>query len=178
MAWRRIAKDHWSNDSDKHLFYDAETKLLCTEVWQDGKFVSMVVVPKTVLEDLLKENRYYLFPEAELESIQRLMDNLIDSVGEEVQELDWYKDALRRREAKTNSLTQLVMHAEKRFEAALQVVEIDDHKILALTAEVNKLKAGLRIADQNKMKIIEVANKEINGLRDEVKRLKEKCGEQ
>lgn len=173
MPWRRISKEQWSNDSNKHVFYDAEAKLLCTEAYPIEPGLSMVVIPKDVLEELMKENRYHLFPEAEFLAMQRLADSLIEGAGEESYELDWYKDALFRREQKTNSLTQLNMSANRRAEAAAQVVEITDHNLMASEAEIRKLHAKIRVMEQDKLKIIEIASKEIDGLRAKVAELEQ-----
>lgn len=174
MPWHRIDKEHWTNDSNKHVFFDPEAKLLCTEAYPTESGLCMVVIPKAILEEILKENRYYLFPEAEFLAMQRLTNTLMDSVGEETNELDWYKDALYRRECKTNQLTQIVMHSESRIEAALQVAEITDHRALSTEAQNRKLMSQLKQAVDSKMEIIKAGQKEIDGLREEIRLLKEK----
>lgn len=177
MTWHRVSKEHWQNSSDKHLFYDAEAKLICTEAYPTEPGLSMVVIPKDVLEEMMKENRYYLFPEAEFLAIQRVVDRTLDGAYDNQEDIKWLQDALHRRECKTNSLTQLLMSAEDKFGQALNIVEADHHQMYLLNSQIKKLQAALKVAEENKLKIIEIGGREINALKEEVKRLKEKCGE-
>lgn len=174
MAWRRINKEHWQNDSDKHLFYDAEAKLLCTEAYPTEPGICMVVIPKDTLEEILKENRYYLVSEDEYLTAQRYIEGAFEISGGSQEEIAGLRDALYRRECKTNSLTHKVTQTQQLVSATLDVIDANDQIIASLKMRNHALTKRVELLEKEKSKIIEVGTKEIERLQAEIRALKEK----
>lgn len=174
MAWKRIDKDHWQNDADRHLFWDKDLRCIATEAWTDDGVV-MVVIPIDILRACLKENRYPTFTEAEFLAIGRQYDeklNITRKLGEEALE---YKTRLHEQYNKTDSLAQRLANLEPKYKENLAVLEHANRIILEEEAMRERHKAQL---DAVRAEIIKAGQVEITRLRDEVKRLKEEVGEE
>jgi hypothetical protein len=163
MAWKRIDKDHWANDNDRHLFFDTDRKTVCTEAWT-GNGVVMVVIPVDTLREFLKENRYPSFTEAEFLAIGRQYDIRLKATKDHEDEIASYKIRLQEKREQLKEL-------ETKYLENLTVLELAD--------EVIQKKADRKEAhDLQLSRVIRAGQAEVTKLREEVKRLKDKCGEE
>ena len=58
MPWHRVTTDHWSNNNDRHIFFDRLTKSVTTEYWSTAPGVGLVDIPLDTLREFLKDNGY------------------------------------------------------------------------------------------------------------------------
>ncbi len=168
--WKRIDKEHWQNHADRHLFWDKDLKCVATEAWTDDGVV-MVVIPVDILREFLKENRYPSFTEVEFLAIGRQYDqklNVTRELGEEALE---YKTRLQEQYNKTCSLAQQLRHLETKHIENLAVLE---HANKVILEEAATKKAHQKELVAVKLQIIKAGQAEIDKLRDEVKRLKDR----
>jgi len=185
MTWTRVSKDHWQNSSDKHLFYDAEARLLCTEVWENDKFITMVVIPKAVLEQMFEENRYHLVPEAEFLAARRLIERFVDNADTNK---NWqrYKlsnapahllEEINKQKLKLNIQSGLLKRVRNDYDNTVNLLMAMEHTVQSLDLKVSVLESQLSRAKDEKEKILNAGIKEVSSLKEEIARLKEKCDE-
>jgi hypothetical protein len=174
MPWHRVDKEHWRNDNDRHLFFDRDSKTVCTEGWSNPEGLLMVVIPIDDLMEFLTENRYPCYPEAKFAALQNTTSVQREENAAMAYELVDLRTKVIHQEEMIVSLIHLKGDVEDAFEQSLQLVQFDSaamHKQIALRAEAEKM---ARKAQAGKLEIIDAAQAEITRLREEVKRLKEK----
>jgi hypothetical protein len=159
MAWRRIDKDHWQNDNDRHLFFDTDRKTVCTEAWTEHG-VAMVVIPVDTLREFLKENRYPSFTEVEFLAIGRRYDEGLATARKTDDDILEYKAKLKEKRKQLKEL-------ESKY--------LENLTVLELANEVIQKKADRKEAfDLQLSRVIKAGQAEVTKLREEVKRLKDK----
>jgi hypothetical protein len=98
--------------------------------------------------------------------------NVTRELGEEALE---YKTRLHEQYSKTDSLAQQLRYLEPKYLENLAVLE---HANKVILEEAATKEAHQKELTAVKLQIIKAGQAEIDKLRDEVKRLKDKCGEQ
>ncbi len=167
MPWKRIDNDHWSNNNDRHIFFDRLTKSVTTEYWATAAGVGLVDIPLDSLREFLKDNGFPSFPAHEVEAIQNGYAEQAKTNEELYLELAEIKQLFEDRNKELSTVTSLLKMTENSFQEALKVIDSDTNKI--------QTQITLReTAEKQKLEIITAAQAEIGKLRAEVSLLKEK----
>jgi hypothetical protein len=172
MPWYKVEPNHWQNHNDKHLIWDKETKTLSTEDWSTSP-ISVVVVPMKVLEEFLPDNRYYIIPEAQylssMRAVNAILDYNHDLVGENAALEEENKEGFKARQEIISSYRSVIRHRDINKDAldkAFLLLEADSHEIFKLKSQNNHLNKTVKDLQETNKKIFEIANKEIQRLKE------------
>lgn len=173
MPWKKVTADHWQNHSDTHLFFDKDIKCVVVERWIEKHGVSMTVIPIDPFMDFLRDNRYHCFPEAAMIALRNKFERFREANVELLETADKAKEqAIKTKELRTD-----LRITEESLNTVLEIAENSAKKTIEEMTRRRALETELKQVKESIPKIVCMAQAEMDKLKVEVKRLKEKCGE-
>lgn len=177
MPWHKVSTEHWQNDSDAHLFWDKDMKCVCVERWVKEPGYTSTVIPIDEFLEFLKDNRYPCLPEAAFVQLRDRYHRFMEanSAFTDIEmELKQSQSIIRKKVA---DIKKAEFDSQKAFDTALEVGEKSAKKAADEIKRRQAVEVELKQVKESIPKIVALAQGEMSKLKDEIKRLKEKCGE-